>query len=154
MSNVPDQLRFERLPSSRLAPASSEAERWLEGQPQYVWLRPVSNSKARTLDQNALMWRIYGIIGKEQGLIPSEAHAFCKLHYGIPILRRDSDRFRAFYDAKIKAMPYASKLRLMEYISVSSLFTTKQAGEYIETIVREQAKEGLVIELPEDTKND
>ena len=39
--------------------------------------------------------------------------AYCKLHFGVPILRRDSLEYRQKYDRIIRPMSYEQKLELM-----------------------------------------
>jgi hypothetical protein len=143
-------LRF-RNANRTLAPANADTERWLERQPEFVWLKPISKGRARSLSQNALMWMMYGEIARHMGLTPEEAHCMCKLEYGVPILRAESERFRCFYDAHVKRLPYQSKLRAVEFISISSVMTKDQATQYIETIVRAFAEQGLIISMPDES---
>jgi hypothetical protein len=139
-----------RRENNTLIPCTADAERWLQGVSGRVWVKAVSESRKRSLDQNALMWAIYGEVGQFMGLSVEEAHRYCKLHYGVPILRRDSDEFRRVYDACLKKLLYEQKLKAVMMISVSSIMTTKQAKEYIEDIVRDFSEKGLVIDLPDD----
>ncbi|MGQ7249549.1 hypothetical protein ACUN9Y_19725 [Halomonas sp. V046] len=66
----------------------------------------------RSLDQNRLQ-RLWCKQAAEQGDMTAEEYrGYCKLHYGIPILRRDSEAYREAYDRVIKPLPYEQKLEL------------------------------------------
>lgn len=143
------QLRFQREYNS-LKPANAECENWLQSQPQLVWLKPVSVAKARTLSQNALQWKWYAEIGKFWGESAEYAHRYCKLRFGVPILRAEHDRFRVVYDRHLKPLTYEQKLAAVEIISVSSLMTVPQAKQYMDEIVKHFAEQGLVLTQPED----
>ena len=41
-----------------------------------------------------------------------EVRGFCKLHYGVPIMREGHDDFRETYDRLIKPLPTKTKLAL------------------------------------------
>lgn len=134
-----------------LAPAGPAAAKWLREQNQsQIWVKPVSNKKSRSLDQNALQWKWYGEIGETLGETPGYAHSHCKLHLGVPILRRDSEHFQQMYDRYIKWLPYEEKIKAVELISVTSLFTPKQATEYMESIIKYCAENGIPITLPKE----
>ena len=144
-----EQLRFQREYNT-LKPANQEAEAWLQSQNEYVWLKPVSVAKARTLSQNALQWKWYGEIGKWWGESAEYAHRYCKLHFGVPILRAEHERFRAVYDRHLKHLTYEQKLAAVEIISVSSLMTVPQAKQYMDNIMRHFAEQGLELTQPEN----
>jgi len=143
------QLRFQREYNT-LKPANAEAETWLQAQNEFVWLKPVSVAKARTLSQNALIWVWNGEIGKFWGESPEYAHRYCKLRIGVPILRAENERFREVYDRHLKPLTYEQKLAAVEIISVSSLMTVPQAKQYMDEIYKHFAEQGLELTKPED----
>ena len=105
----------------------------------------------RTLDQNALINAMYGQISKsKEDETVQEIRRYCKLHHGVPILRRDSEKFQSLYDKVIKPHDYATKLQMMDYLPVTSEMGKKQATEYIDTVVREYANQGVFIQMPGD----
>ena len=60
---------------------------------------------------------------------------FCKLNYGVPILRAEDEEFRLFYDSAIKkTLSYEKKLQAMNYLPVTSLMNTKQLSFYLEVV--------------------
>lgn len=112
----------------------------------------ITPGKHRTTRQNRLQRRWMQEIGEQKGLSAEEARAFCKLHYGVPILRRDNEAFRARYDAILKPLTYEQKLALMaEPISlpVTSLMNTKQKTEYLDTVFRQFSEQGVILTNPE-----
>jgi hypothetical protein len=138
------------IADSGLVPAGPASERWLRQQKRtQIWMKAVSDQKARSLDQNALQWKWYGEIAAAMPDTPEWAHCYCKLHFGIPILRRDSDRFRAVYDRYLKPLMYEQKMRVVELISVTSLFTVPQATEYMDAIVRYAAENDIALTIPD-----
>ena len=74
----------------------------------------------------------------------------CKLHHGVAILKAANPDFAARYDQVIKPQDYETKLAMMDYIDVTSLFNKEQATKYIDAIVREYSQEGLYIKMPGD----
>lgn len=115
----------------------------------------VRDGKDRTLLQNALSHAWYEQLERE---VPEDKapgwKRFCKLHCGVPILRRDDEDFRVAYDASIKGLSYESKLEAMEILPVTSLMTTRQLCEYLEK-VKELIfnKYRVVLEFPEDMRS-
>jgi hypothetical protein len=150
-------LRFE-IREGWLRPLDNDGKEWLASKGDdaqrnaglVAWLTPVSDRRARSLDQNALMWQMYGEIAEYFGFTPGYAHCFCKLHYGVPILRLDNAEFRKLYNNLVlrRKLVYEQKIALVEYLRVTSEFSVTQATEYIDTIIREMANEGLVIRVP------
>ena len=105
----------------------------------------------RSTAQNALAWIWYKERGVETGNTPGYEHAFCKLHYGVPIMRQDEE-FRGAYDSVIKPLGYEEKLRFIEITQfpVTRLMDTARMAEYLDTIDRESAQQGIRLSHPED----
>ena len=59
---------------------------------------------------------------------------FCKLNFGVGILRAEDDEFREMYDKAIKGLSYEKKLLIMQYLPVTSIMSTKQLSQYLELI--------------------
>lgn len=74
---------------------------------------------------------------------------FCKLHFGVPILRTEDDDFRITYDKAIKSMSYENKIEVMKILPVTSLMTTKQLNKYLDEMKNcFENKEGIILEYP------
>lgn len=108
----------------------------------------VESGRKRSVEQNRLQRSIIQDIAEQLGdQTTEEVRARCKLQYGVPILRRDSEAFRAAYDKHIKALPYETKLAFMsEPIDwpVTRMMTVKQKTEYLDTVMRVHAEQGIV----------
>ncbi len=91
----------------------------------------------RSLDQNALQWRWCSDAAQQGDMSAEDYQAFCKLHFGIPILRRDSERYCEAYDRILKPLLYEQKLELMKAPfewPVTRGMTKKQLTEYLNRV--------------------
>lgn len=110
----------------------------------------VMHGKKRSLDQNAISHAWYQQVSNElREDTPLGVKCFCKLHFGIPILRAESDDFREKYDRAMKPMNYPDKLTLMEWFPVTSLMTTPQLSQYLEKVQDHYMRQGVHLEFPE-----
>jgi hypothetical protein len=92
----------------------------------------IKTGKDRSLDQNAISHAWYEQVARElREDTAAKVKRFCKLHFGIPILRTADDEFRAFYDLAIKPLDYERKLEAMDHLPVTSEMTVKQLSEYL-----------------------
>ena len=139
-----------RREGNTLAPSTPAAEAWLQKQSGRVCIKHVTESEQRSLAQNALTWKWYGEIAEFIGYSVEDAHRYCKLHYGVPILRRDSDEFRKTYDKFLKPLMYEQKLVAVDIISVTSILSKKQMSEYCDTLYREWVSRGCPLTQPEE----
>lgn len=103
----------------------------------------IKTGKDRSLDQNAISHTWYEQIARElREDTPLQVKQFCKLHYGVPIMRAEDEDFRSLYDLVIKPLTYERKLAAMSAWPVTSLMTKTQLSEYLEAI--QQAYMGRV----------
>lgn len=110
----------------------------------------ITHGKRRSLDQNAISHAWYSQVANElREDSELQVKAFCKLHFGVPILRMADDDFRAKYDRAVKPLGYENKLLLMEWFPVTSLMTAPQLSEYLEKIRAHYAGRGVLLEFPE-----
>jgi len=108
--------------------------------------------KHRTNQQNNLQWKWAVEISEQLGEdTPSAVQAFFKLHFGVPLLRAESEEFREVYDRLVKPLSYEDKLIFMERLgfSVSSLLTTKQMTQYLDAIYTEFTGRGVRLTRPD-----
>lgn len=103
----------------------------------------------RSLDQNAVQHVWYLQVATALGQHPREVQRYCKLHYGVPILRGEDDDFRAFYDKAIKAhLTYPEKLEAMDFVPVTRLMTPAQMTTYLRHVREHYAVEhGIELEF-------
>lgn len=116
----------------------------------------ITDGKHRTNDQNKLqrLW-VLEISAQLGDQTPEEVRGYCKLHFGVPILRNENDAFRNGYDEVVKPLSYELKLKLMmEPISlpVTSIMTTRQKTAYLDEIHRHYSMQGIILTNPEDLK--
>lgn len=103
----------------------------------------------RSLDQNAMIYAVYGQIAAQcEDQTVAEIRAECKLNYGVPILRAADATFNGFCAKCIDPLTYEQQLKAMRYVDVTSLMTTPQCTEYLDTIIREYSKQGYSLLHP------
>jgi hypothetical protein len=119
--------------------------------PSREWRIRIDN-KARSNDQNAISHSWYEQLAQEGQEYNALGYKnFCKLHFGVPILRAEDEDFRHFYDGAIKSgFTYEQKLEAMNYMPVTSLMNTKQMSQYLEAVQGHFAKQGIMLEFPLD----
>jgi hypothetical protein len=110
--------------------------------------------KHRTTAQNRLQRKWMTEIA-DQG--PGEKaeywRGYCKLHFGVPILRGENEEFRQKYDAVVKPLTYAQKLAIMSEpldMPVTRLMNSKQKTAYLDEIFRHFSEQGIILTVPED----
>lgn len=117
-----------------------------------VSLRP---GKDRTLDQNALWFAMYQRIAQMTQIGDVEdARRYCKLHMGVPIMRKASEDFRHAWNVSFLLLTYETKLELMgpcalfgpDGFPVTRLFDRAQGIAYTDKIVAEFSAKGVVFD--------
>lgn len=104
----------------------------------------------RSLDQNRLQFLWAREAAEQRGDVTGdEVRREWKLYHGVPILREDSEEFRAIYDAAIKPLPNEMKLKAMRFIPVTSEMKVRQMVRYLDTIQRECAELGIKLTDPD-----
>ena len=96
----------------------------------------ITKGAKRSVQQNRLQ-RLWVNEGADQidGWTPEDLRAYCKLHYGVPILRNESESFKEQYDNVIRPLPYEMKLELMKVpidFPVTRLMTSSQTTRYLD----------------------
>lgn len=130
-----------------------QAIRFIEGQKLPLTLRIEAVGK-RSARQNRLnrQWML-DIAGQLDGWTAEEARGYCKLHFGIGILKAENDDFARNYDELVKPLPYEAKLKLMMVpfdFGVTRLMTVKQQTAYLDLVHRHFSEQGVVLTDPGD----
>ena len=111
----------------------------------------IQDGRKRSENQNSLqhLWIKEAAEQLEQSV--EELRAFCKLRFGVPILRRDSEQFRDTYDRLIKPLSYEDKIEAMIRFDwpVTRLMTVPQKTEYLSEVERCFLEQGCVLTSPE-----
>ena len=113
----------------------------------------VKKGKDRSIEQNKLQRLWMNEIAEQLQDDTAEGYrAYCKLHFGVPILRAESDEYCAAYDKFIRPLPYETKLAYMAVPldwSVTRLMTTKQMAQYLDAVHAEFTGRGVRLTDPE-----
>lgn len=91
----------------------------------------------RSIEQNKLQRLWINELAEQGDMTAEEYRAFCKLHFGVPILRNENEKFRQTYDNKVKWRSYEDKLTFMAEpfdFPVTRLMTTKQHKAFLDEI--------------------
>lgn len=105
----------------------------------------------RSADQNRLQ-RLWMLEAEEQGDMTAEEYrGYCKLHFGVPILRAEDEEFKQIYDQVIRPLPYDAKLALMMVpidLPVTSRMTTDQKSRYLSAMQNHFVEQGFQLTQP------
>ena len=141
--------------TSRVITSESELAglvRLLEGR-KLPFTVAIKAGKHRTNNQNSLQRKwVQEAADQLQDETAEEKRGYCKLHFGVPILRNCDPAFAAEYDAIIKPLPYEQKLRLMMVpfdFRVTSLMNTKQKTSYLDAVSAHFRGLGVELTIPE-----
>lgn len=111
----------------------------------------------RSNDQNRLQ-RLWINEAEQQGDMTAEEYrAYCKLHFGVPMLRNENDTFAELYDSKIRdrvpPYSYEQKLEFMAIpwdMHVTRLMTIKQHDKYLNMMHDHFTSLGMILTIPND----
>lgn len=109
----------------------------------------IKSGKDRTTPQNSITHAWYGQLARE---LPEDDElgwkCFCKLHFGVPILRAEDEEFRLQYDGTVKPMTYEQKIVIMKFWPVTSIMTAPQLSAYAEAVQAAMAPRGVRLKYP------
>lgn len=102
-----------------------------------VTIEVCTQEKARTLAQNSLQRKWLSIAEKKDkiGWKAEDYRAYCKLHFGVPILRAENPEFRVKYDEIVKPLDYERKLAIMAEplnLPVTRLMSKRQKKQFLD----------------------
>ena len=120
---------------------------WVEGIPIPFTLT-VKEGKVRTLSQNALLHKWFGEIAKQTHDTADQVKRECKFYQGCPILMADDPQFVAFL-SNLKNLTVEEKIAAMDYISVTSVMTTKQLSAMCDAVEAKYLPQGVRLTQPE-----
>lgn len=110
--------------------------------------------KQRTTAQNRLQRKWMTEIAEQMTGEKTEYwRGYCKLRFGVPLLRAENDEFREKYDAVVKPLSYEQKIAIMSEpldMPVTRLMSTKQKTAYLDEIFRHFSEQGVILTIPED----
>lgn len=113
----------------------------------------------RSTDQNRLQ-RLWINEAAEQdtiGMTAEDYRAYCKLHFGVPLLRNENETFAELYDEKVRdrvpPFSYEQKLEFMAVpwdMHVTRLMTIKQHDKYLNMMHDHFTNLGMILTIPSD----
>lgn len=101
-----------------------------------VQIQMRNHEEGRKEKQNRLAFHWYRELAEQSGNEPDYYRAFCKYHFGIPILIED-EQCRAKIETVFKPLDYETRLKLMTApfdMPVTSLFTVKEFARYLNKV--------------------
>ena len=114
----------------------------------------IAAGATRTTPQNRLQYRWYSDAASQLGdRTAQDVKRYCKLHFGVPIMRDESELFREKYDRLLRPRPYEEKLEMMDFWPVTSVMTVKQETAYLDAMSRHWAGQGVRLTDPEMQKH-
>ena len=80
-----------------------------------------------------------------------DVRAYSKLHFGVPILRAESEAYAAAYDRLIRPLPYETKLAYMAVpfdFAVTRAMTSRQLSAYLDAMSQHWSGQGVTLTDP------
>lgn len=130
-------------------------ERLLESK-TFPFTVSVADGKKRSTFQNRLQRKWVSEIADQMTDTfesAEDVRAYCKLHFGVPILRNENEAFRIEYDKIIKPMAYETKLKLMSEpfdFGVTRQMNTIQKKKYLDAVQKHFNERGIILTNPDD----
>jgi hypothetical protein len=114
---------------------------------KYITYEPPKIGADRSLSSNALSHVWYNYADKMLICQVGDTKRYCKLHFGVPILRGEDEKFLQMYDKVIRPFDYETKLKMMDYLPVTSLMSRNQMTRYLTAVQIDYAENhSLVLE--------
>lgn len=112
----------------------------------------ITDGRDRSEEQNRLSHKWYAEIAAQTGEDVEDVRARCKLEIGVPILRRESDKFRKTYDTNIRHLDYEAKVAVIRDLDVpvTRFMNVTQMTTYMDEVYRRHAAFGIALTIPED----
>lgn len=115
----------------------------------------ITQGANRSSIQNRLAQRWFTDISRQLGdQTHEEVRAYCKLHFGVPLLRAENEAFRQSYDRALKGLTYEEKLAAVQSfdLPVTRLMTVKQMTAFMDDMQRHWSGQGIRLTDPEALK--
>lgn len=131
-------------------------KRRLDGlSPDTEWVLTIEErGEHRSAQQNRLQHKWHSEAANQlRDESAEDKRAFCKLHFGVPILRAEDPEFRIKYDQNIRPLSYDTKLDLMKEpfdFPVTRLMTVKQKTRFMDRIWEHYTSLGVRLTHPDD----
>ena len=112
----------------------------------------IKAGQIRSIEQNRLQRLWCNEVAEQLGdRTAEEVRGETKLRCGVPILRAEDEGFAESYDAKVKPLPYDTKLALMMEpldLPITRLMSTDQKTRYLDAMHAHWSAQGVVLTEP------
>lgn len=105
----------------------------------------------RSNEQNKLSRKWMNEAEEQGDQTAEEYRAYCKLHFGVPIMRQQSELFREKYDRIIKPLAYTHKMEMMMVpfdFPVTRMMTTASEKKYLDQVYSFLTGQGFKLSNP------
>jgi hypothetical protein len=129
--------------------------RMIGARTKYPLTVTITQGDPRRGKQNRLSQRWFTDISRQkEDETHEEVRAYCKLHFGVPILRAENEAFRQSYDRTMRPLDYETKLEAMKEMDlpVTRLMTAKQMRAFMDEMQRYWGNRGFRLTDPEALK--
>ena len=114
----------------------------------------IKKGKDRTLEQNRLqqMWHLEAA-EQLQDETAEQKRGYCKLHFGVPILRAENPEYREKYDRLIRPYSYEHKIELMMVpmdFPVTRIMSTGQTKRFLDDVHDYYTSLGVKLTEPDE----
>lgn len=120
---------------------------FLAAQPLPMTVTAIKGAK-RSIPQNSTAAKWYAEIAAETGDTPIAIKALCKHQFGLMIMQAQNPAWVAEWEPLYGPLDYQRRLKLFEVIPLTSKFTTKQFGEYMDAIQKTYTAQGIRLTDP------
>ena len=115
----------------------------------------LTKGQRRSVEQNRLQRMWLQEASEQLGEYRLEGYrAYCKLHFGVPILRGENDDFKEAYDRVIRPRSYEDKILMMSIpldFPVTRLMTTGQKKRYLDDVYDHFTAQGVQLTEPNES---
>jgi hypothetical protein len=113
----------------------------------------ITEGRLRSTEQNRLQWLwATEAAAARQDTPAKEIQAEWKLNFGVPILCAEDEEFADTWVRVENKFSYNEQLELMNFLSVTSLMTSRQLSNYLNQIYQHYSEHGIELTDPEDLR--
>ena len=115
-----------------------------------IELKPYKKDRSAAQRRLQHVWYTYISEAGERQESKLQVERYCKYTFGLPILKRDNEKFSEIWNHQSQFMTYEQCIDAMEFLPVTRLFTIKQNTEYLEEMKRHYQMAGIHLPSADD----
>lgn len=138
---------------SRVLHNAMDLVEWLNflGKQSYPMTVTQRDGEKRSPNQNATIHMWFGEIAEQTNESADQVKRECKFYQGCPILMAEDPQFVAFI-GNLAHLTIEEKIASMDYVSVTSVMTTKQLSKMCDAVYRKYSTQGIRLTDPDARK--